>query len=260
MKLHLADAEIYFEDRGAGDPLVLLHAFPFDHRMWQGQTSDLARKYRVIAPDFRGLGFSTGVGTIEGAADDLAQLLDHLNVDKAVVAGLSLGGYVALAFARRHAARLAGLALACSRATADDDTARAARDDNITRVVRGDLAGFLAQFLPRLVSPGHAAALDLASAIAGVQSIAGVASALAALRDRPDQSSLLRKIRVPTVVIHGSDDTLIPRADIEQLATRIPGAKRVKIAAGHLANLEAPAEFNRALERLMERAFAASPG
>lgn len=261
MRLRVPGAEIGFDDVGEGLPIVLLHAFPLDRRMWQRQVDDLKHALRVITVDFRGMGESTGSGTIDDAADDVARVLDHCGIARAAVGGLSMGGYVSLAFARRHADRLTGLLLANTRATADDAAGRANRDEAITRVARHGAAAFVADAVPRLLSGKDPQAVRMALSLAELQSAAGIAGALAALRDRPDASAELGKISVPTTVVSGEADRVTPPDVLRALAGAIPGAVLVEIpGVGHLSHLEAPAAFAAAVDGLMSRvAQAAAP-
>ncbi|HEX2570865.1 MAG TPA: alpha/beta fold hydrolase [Polyangia bacterium] len=254
MRLRVAGVEIGFDDVGEGPPIVLLHAFPLDRRMWQRQVDDLKHALRVITVDFRGLGESTGAGTVEDAADDVARVLDHCGLARAAVGGLSMGGYVSLAFARRHADRLTGLLLANTRAGADDAAGRVKRDEAITRVARDGVATFVADAVPRLLSGKDPQAVRMALSLAELQSAAGVAGALAALRDRPDASAALGRIAVPTTVVLGDLDGVTTPDVLRAMAASIPGAVLVEIpGVGHLSNLEAPAAFVAAIEALMSR-------
>ncbi|MBL8056365.1 MAG: alpha/beta fold hydrolase, partial [Anaerolineales bacterium] len=182
---------------------------------------------------------------------------DAVRADQpAVVCGLSMGGYVALAFYRRHRARVAGLILAATRAGADSPEAQAGRD-RMAQTAREHGAGAVAEaMLPKLFAPAaYAARPELVAGarpmLAGA-SVDGIVSALAALRDRPDSTPRLAEITVPTLVIHGTDDQLIPPAEAEKMAAGIPGAAlRLIAGAGHLLNLEQPAAFNAAVSDFM---------
>jgi 3-oxoadipate enol-lactonase len=255
-----ADGVIGFDDVGQGPAVVLLHAFPLSRLMWRPQVEALEDNWRVVAPDLRGFGDSRGfvdTPSIDGMADDVARLLDELRVDRAVVGGLSMGGYVALAFARRHAGRLRGLVLADTKAEPDDEAARANRDRLIAFAATSTGAAVVEQMLPKLVGTDTMAnrpeVLERVRHIAGAQVAAGIVGALRALRDRPDARSGLDAIAVPTLVVVGRDDTLTPPAQSEALAGRIRGARLVVIdGAGHLSNLEQPARFNAAVRGFLE--------
>ncbi len=258
MLIALKGTTLGYNDRGRGErPLLLLHAFPLDRRMWQRVAPRLERTARLVTFDLRGLGESDGDGqpSIDGFADDAAALLDALGIRRAVVGGLSMGGYAALAFARRHPERLAGLLLADTRAAADTPEGRAARDVAIARIAGEGVGPFCEEFVGKLVAPSNGAAKDHALAIALSQTPVGVAGALGALRDRPDATAHLASIAVPTTVIVGALDAVTPPSDARLLARAIPGATLVEIpGSGHLAALEAPEAFADAAEALLERA------
>jgi pimeloyl-ACP methyl ester carboxylesterase len=250
---------IAFTDTGTGLPLVLLHAFPLSREMWAPQAV-LAEEFRLVTPDLYGFGATAlppGGWTMDSMADALADWLTGLKVAESVVlGGLSMGGYVALAFARRHPGLLRGLILADTKADADTIEGRAGRDKMIAFVRENSAADVVEQLLPKLLGETtRARNPDVADAVRSIgtpQTRDGVAAALAALRDRPDATPGLSTIQVPTLVIVGAEDTLTPPAAAKSLAGGIAGAKLVEIpGAGHLSNLEAPNEFNAAV-----RAFA----
>src|SRR5258708_7458939 len=133
----MSRADLCFDDTGRGEPLVLLHAFPLDGRMWLAQKDELAGSVRVIVPDLRGFGRSAELAPAHSMgeyADDVAALLDTLGIDRATIVGLSMGGYIALALARLHPHRLSRLGLADTRSLPDSVEGRAARDQNIALV------------------------------------------------------------------------------------------------------------------------------
>jgi pimeloyl-ACP methyl ester carboxylesterase len=249
------------DDIGSGPPIVLLHAFPLARAMWRPQTQALQSRYRVIAPDLPGFGNSgafTGAPSVETMADAVAALLDALAVSEPIVlGGLSMGGYVALAFARRHARRLRGLILADTRAEADSAEARANRDRTIAFARQHTAADVIEQMLPKLLGDTTRAQRPLAAdevrRISMAQPIDGFVAALQALRDRPDATAGLAAISVPTLVLVGSEDTLTPPAVAQTLAAEIRGATLVTIAeAGHLSNLERPEQFNAAVASFLQ--------
>lgn len=257
MQTVLRGRKLAWDERGRGTPLVLLHAFPLDRRMWRDLASDLTLDAHVIAPDFAGLGESEGHATIDEAADDVAALLDHLGIERAVVGGLSLGGYVALAFARRHPRRLLGLLLADTRAGADGAEARAARDAQIARIAREGLRGWARELVPKLLSGHDTRARDYAQALAELQSPLGVAGMLGALRDRPDATPGLGAIEVATTIVVGTADALTPPSEARGMASAIAGAEVVEIeGAGHLSVLEAREAFGQAVRGLLARVAA----
>ncbi|HZS42215.1 MAG TPA: alpha/beta fold hydrolase [Polyangia bacterium] len=257
MRRTIGALELGYETHGDGPALLLLHAFPLDRRMWSETARALAGRERVIALDFRGFGESA-LGaepvTLEALADDAARLLDALGVPMATVLGLSLGGYVALAFAARHPARLGRLVLADTRAGADSPDGKGARDEGIAKVRAHGAAAFVEPMPARLLSPRASETLRAeVRALGASQAPEAIAAALAAMRDRPDRSAELARIDCPTLVLVGADDALTPPAEARALAAAIRGARLVEIgAAGHLSNLEAPAAFHDALTQFLD--------
>jgi pimeloyl-ACP methyl ester carboxylesterase len=245
-----------YDDRGRGEPLLLLlHAFPLARFMWDAELEALAARRRVVAFDARGFGESAlGLGplTMERIADDAAALLDALGIERAVLGGCSMGGYAALAFARRHPRRLRALYLQDTRAGADSDEARQGRTALAERVLR-EGAGVAAQaFLPKLLGettqreqPALVARLRERILATAPQAIANALQGLAA---RADSRPTLGELRVPTLVLVGAEDVLTPPAESEAMAAAVPGARlEVVPRAGHLSNLEQPAAVSRAL-------------
>lgn len=249
-------------EQGAGSPLVLLHPFPFAADVWSGEIEALSARRRVIAPSLRGFGRTvpfetTTAPSVDGMADDVAALLDALRVDEPVaLGGLSMGGYVALAFARRHPGRLRALVLADTRAEPDDADARAKRDASIARVEKGEVAAFVDDMLAKLA--GETTRAERPDVVKRIRELmlrtpaATITKALAALRDRPDARPHLGSIRVPALVLVGTEDVVTPPEAAEVMVKAIPEATLVTIPkAGHLSNVEAPGAFHEAVERFL---------
>ena len=190
--------------------------------------------------------------SVDGFADAVAETIGALPGGRAVVCGLSLGGYVALALAARHPERVAGLVLADTRAEPDTPEARQGRLDSAARVRAEGAAGFLDEFVPRLVASGDHASLHAARAIADTQRPEGIATALEALAGRADRRPDLPAMAVPALVIVGSEDGLTPPALSEAMAAALPDAELVVIdGAGHLTALERPDEFARTVRAFL---------
>jgi pimeloyl-ACP methyl ester carboxylesterase len=249
---------VRYLEAGSGTPLVLLHAFPLHANQWLPQIDRPPHGWRIIAPDLRGWGPGaastfTVPDTIDGHADDVLELLAHLDIDRAIVGGLSMGGYVTLALVAKAPARVAGLVLADTRAAADTPEGRAKREQTIARVategpqaVARDLAAGLVGATTRAEQPDL---VDVLHDYAATATADGLTSTIRALRDRPDRTALLGSIACPTLVICGSEDTVTPPAESEALHAAIPGSRLVVVPrAGHLSNLEQPAAFNAALQ------------
>lgn len=261
MKARIAGAEIAYEVRGSGPVLVFLHAFPLGLFMWDAQAEALAAQHTVVRFDCRGFGASPpgdGLLTMERIADDAAALLDHLGLSRAVVAGCSMGGYAALAFARRHPDRLRGLVLQDTRAGADAEEARRARAELAERVLREGAAAAAEAFLPRLVGETtrreNPELVERLRAAILSTSPRGIADALAGLAARADSTPFLREIRVPTLVVCGAEDVITPPSEAESIQRAVPGARlEVVPRAGHLANLERPEAYEAVLRRFLEK-------
>lgn len=241
--------------QGGGTPLVLIHAFPFDGRMWRRQRNALGEGRPLLIPDLFGFGrtpLPAGGSSLEKQADGLARFMEEMGLGRAILCGLSMGGYVALAFAQRHRERLAGLVLADTRAAGDSEAARKARTANAARV-RAEGVGLLArEMVPKLLSPASigrspALAAEVESLIRE-QAPESVAAALEAMRDRPSREGILAEAACPVLVVAGSEDALTPAAEARAMACECADAHFVEIAgAGHLSNMEAPTAFNAAV-------------
>jgi 3-oxoadipate enol-lactonase len=239
------------------DGLVLLHAFPLDASMWEPQVQVFAGQLSVVAPNFPGFGGAAPAGDVLGmdaAADAAADAVRSAGLERVVVCGLSMGGYVALAYWRRHRDGVMGLVLANTRAGADDE---AGKERRRALAVRLEAEGnqFLADGPPPLLSDGAPAALwDRVKAAIRAQPAGAIAAASRGMAERPDSTGDLTTIDVPTLVVTSTGDTLIPPEATSPMAGLIAGAKLEVIdGAGHLSNLEAPDEFNRILREHLVR-------
>ncbi len=257
MKIDVNGVQLAYEERGSGMPLVLVHGFPFSRQTWERQLTGMANTYRVIAPDLRGFGESSGTpSTLEELADDLHALIAHLGLPSCVVAGFSMGGYVLFRYFAHHADRVKALVLISTRAEADTPEGRESRYAAIERLRKEGAEKYLAEFARRLVSP-HTLDTD-PSLVAKVRRFMGVPrvdsliGALKAMAERPDSSPLLPTIAVPTLVVAGADDKLIPAAVAREMATKIKGAKVVVFSdAGHMVNIEQSDQFTGALREFL---------
>jgi pimeloyl-ACP methyl ester carboxylesterase len=249
----------HYAERGHGTPIVLVHGFPLDGRIWESQLESLGDRYRVIAPDLPGFGQSvcSEPFTIESLADDLHALLRAIGALPAILAGLSMGGYVALAFARKYPADLRALGLIDTRAEADMPAARQARDQMIELLRTHGAKAVAEQMFPRMLAEqtvrgrqdiGHRLRRIMES-----QSPRTIEHALLAMRDRPDYTSTLASIAMPTLIIVGEHDVITPPAVAEAMSKQIRNPTLVVIRrAGHLAPMEQPEDVTTALRRFAE--------
>lgn len=243
--------------------LVLLHAFPLNARMWERQLAIADRGWRVIAPHLRGFGdphLDMGTGVFSGVDDyagDVIDLLDALHIDEAVVAGLSMGGYVAFAMLRHAARYVSGLILADTRAEADTPEGLEARKRLLQTAAEGGPSAVADAMLPKLLGDTTRSTrpevVDQVRTLALASSTAAIEGAIRALMTRPDSTPLLSTIHVPTLVLVGDEDTVTPRAAADELHRRIAGSELVVLPrAGHLSNLETPAAFDAAITAFLD--------
>jgi pimeloyl-ACP methyl ester carboxylesterase len=243
---------LFYEDVGEGTPLLLFHGFPFSSQSFWPQLAGL-RGVRLLVPDHRGFGKSplgSRVITMERLAEDGLAVLDAAGVPTAVVGGVSMGGYVAMALLRLDPSRAAGLVLIDTQATADDEAAAGRREETARQVLAQGMGPLTAAMLPRLLDSGADAMLrarvEQLMLTANPEAVAGASRAMAL---RADSREILARFDGPALVVVGEHDTVTPPPTAQRLADLIAGAKlRTLPNAAHLPNLEQPAAFNAALE------------
>jgi pimeloyl-ACP methyl ester carboxylesterase len=251
---------LHVEDDGSGLPLVLLHAFPLSSAMWDDVRRPLAARCRVLTPDQRGFGRSPlgpDAPDLDRCADDVVALLDRLALDRVVLGGLSMGGYVAMALGRRHPERVRALVLADTKATADPEPARASRlrmaddleargsDVLVEQVLPALLGTTTTSTRPQVVARVRAAVQDAPAATA--------AWAQRAMAGRPEAFDVLRGLDVPALVVVGDQDVLSPPDDAQAMADALPQGRLVVLeGAGHLTAVEVPGAFAAAVEAFVQ--------
>jgi pimeloyl-ACP methyl ester carboxylesterase len=243
--------------------LLLLHGFPFDSRLWEPQLAALPPGWRGIAPDLRGFGGSEAGGlplTMEQHARDSLALLDHLGVTRAVVCGLSMGGYVAFGLWRKAAERLRGLVLADTRPEADSEAARGGRQQMLDLLARDGVPAAAESMLPRLLGQSsldsRPQVVERVRRLAVAQSPAGIGPAIVRLMSRPDSTPLLPQIDRPVLVVVGEEDAITGTDVAMQMHGQMAAAELALIRhAGHLSNLEQPEAFTAALDRFLVTRF-----
>jgi pimeloyl-ACP methyl ester carboxylesterase len=263
-RVSLPTVELAYIAEGVGNPVVLLHGFPLDHTMWSAQIEALSRHCHVIAPDLRGFGKSSlgdadparGI-TMERYADDIATLLDALEVTHPIVlAGFSMGGYVAWQFVRKHIKRLRALIQIDTRAAADTDDARANRLKMAENIHAWGSARVAELLGPQLFAAGkfesNSEIVQELRAVIARTSPDAIACAQRGMAARPDMKSFLPSINIPTLLIAGAEDALTPAQEMQQAAAEIPKGQYVEVpGAGHMSTMENPGAVNTAMTQFI---------
>jgi pimeloyl-ACP methyl ester carboxylesterase len=270
----MSTTELVYTDEGSGPAVILLHGYPFDRSMWRKQIDFLsAHGYRVVAPDLRGFGEMSDklqfvadadreperqaeayrtVTTMADMASDVAALIDELKIDQATICGLSMGGYVAFEFVHLFPTRVRALVLAGTRAPADNEQEKQAREQQAQRILAEGMSGIAEATLPKLMAPRTLA--ENPEIVASVRDMIlradphGAAAAQRGMAARRDYSDDLSSINMPTLVIVGREDPIRPVADAEFMHDRIRNSRLEIIEdAAHMTNMEQPEAFDRIL-------------
>lgn len=253
-KANVNSIQLAYERRGTGTPLVLLHGFPLDHHLWSEVVPLLEDTFDIIVPDLRGFGNSTMIDaphSIDDYASDIASLLDHLNIQKAAIVGHSMGGYVALAFARLHPERVSGLGLVSSQVLADAPERKEGRYKSAADVDSNGIGSVVEAMAPKFTNDERLQAYARASMER--QQPTAYIGALKAMAERIDSTSLLSSFHFPVVVIHGDADSLIPIERAREVKAALPQAYLMEIpGVGHMPMMEAKEKTAEALKRLAQ--------
>ncbi len=247
--------DLAYREAGSGPPVLLLHAFPLSGAMWLAQREALGATHRVITPDQRGFGGSElgqDAPSLDACVDDLVALLDRLALDRVVLGGLSMGGYVAMALLRRHPERVRALVLADTKAGADTPAAQANRERIALAVLEDGSTVLVDDVLPTLLGATTVAErAAVTGRVRGLLQVApppAVAWAQRAMAVRPDSMDVLASYDGPALVVVGEQDTISPPSDAEAMAAALPQGRLVCLpASGHLTAVETPDAFNDAV-------------
>ena len=254
--------DLSYDDLGEGIvPIIFLHGFPFSKQMWQAQLDFLKSKHRVIAYDIRGFGNSKdeeSVLSIDLFGDDLIQFMDKLNIDKAIVCGLSMGGYIALNVYNRFADRFEGLILCDTQCIADTPEGKEKRMKLVDEIAMNGTENFTEGFIKNVFHKDSLTGKkDVVEELRNViisNSEHIISTGLRALAERSETCSVLNKITVPTLIICGREDQVTTLAQSEFMNQNIEGSiLRIIDYAGHVSNLEQADEFNKHLQDFLKK-------
>ncbi len=248
-KLNINGIKLAYSRHGKGNPLVLLHGYPLDHHLWDEVTPMLQDTFDMIIPDLRGFGESTTVDTpytMDDFASDIVGLFNQIDIHKAAIVGHSMGGYVALAFARLYPERVSRLGLVSTQVLADPRDRKEGRYKTAAEVAEKGIGGVVETMTPKFTSDPHWQAF--ARKTMEAQQPAAYIGALKAIAERADSTSLLSGIKYPVVVVHGDADALIPIERAREVKAALPESHLAEIKnTGHMPMCEAPRETAQAL-------------
>jgi len=261
MRTQLIDFSMAYEDSGSGTPLILVHGYPLNRTLWRGQVKGLSGIARVIAPDLRGHGESKntpGSFSMQLLAKDIWELIQNLGIKEPVVlCGLSMGGYICFEFYRNYPKMVKGMILTATKSTADSIEAKAKRDEAAELARDQGPLAIAAAMLPKMMAPAtYQAQPNLVEQVRKMMeniSTQTIVGDLKAMKNREDSTSLLDKMDIPVLILHGMDDQIIPMTEVDTMKNRIKTSTLVLIPeAGHLLNLEQPNRFNQAVKEFMQ--------
>jgi 3-oxoadipate enol-lactonase len=261
MILQIDDVDLFYEVRGEGPDVVMLHPYPSDHTFWSPIAEHLQSRFRLVLPDLRGLGRSgggEGVTTMPKLAEDLLRLCDALKIGRTAFVGCSVGGYLLFEFWRRSRERVKSLVLMDTRAGAESDEGREGRLKTAEEILQKGPEWAFEQMMPRMLAPvtmsSRLDVVERAKATMRQAGAAGMAAMQRGMAARVDSVATLAEIDVPALVLGGADDAATPVSELELIARGIRGAElKIVSRAGHYAALEQPEEVGRIVREFLER-------
>lgn len=244
---------IHYTEKGRGRPLILIHAWPADQRLWKPQQDELQQNFRVITLDLWGFGQSTGknntVYTMNEYADEVKQLMDQLHLKKAIIGGESMGGYVTLAFLKKYPQSVEAIILSDTQAIADSADMRTSKEGQAKDILKNGSSSYIPKFMPLALSPD--ASPETVAYLEGIfkeQSAHGMSASLLGIAHRDDNTDVLSKTNLPVLIITGDRDTLILPEQSQNMHELAKNSRLVEINnAGHLSSLEKPQVWNQAV-------------
>ena len=252
-KVSVNGIQLAYTRKGTGKPLVLVHGYPLDHTIWNETIPLLEDDFELISPDLRGFGQSEVVESqykIADMAADIAGLLDHLEIKKAAIAGHSMGGYIALAFAKAYPGRVLGLGLVASQAPADTPDNKQGRYEAAAEIMASSVEP-VAESMSGKLTADERVQVYVRRLIAAQQA-AGLAGALKAMAERDDSTPTLSSFNFPVVIVHGDSDELIPVQRAHEMKSALPHAVLTELSnVGHMPMMEEPQATAKALHTLL---------
>ena len=261
MKETVNGLSVFIEGNSKSKPIIFVHGFPYDHTMWKAQIEELSENYFCVAYDIRGLGESPandGQFTMESFVDDLALIIDELKLDKPILCGLSMGGYIALRALEKFEEKLSAVILCDTRSEADNNEGKLKRAAAIKRINTEGLAPFAKDFITNCYGDyykqHHKEEFENRITKSSAFNPIGVKGSLLAMLGRNDTTEYLNKIKIPALVICGENDALTPPPVMKAMADKINVAEFVVIKnSGHMSPIENPEEVNDAIEKFLKR-------
>ena len=260
MEKDINDLKVFLSGRNNSKPIVFIHGFPYDHLMWKDQFEEFRKNYLCVSYDIRGLGESSagdGQFTMETFVDDLERIIDELMLEKPVLCGLSMGGYISLRAMERFQNKFSALILCDTKSEADNNEGKLKRTAAIKQINSGKFDEFIEAFVRNCFSKrfvkdnsvNYRKVVDRSKKNSPV----GVKGCMLAMLGRTDTTENLNKIILPTLVLCGSEDKLSPPDVMKSMSDKIPKASFVLIQnAGHMTPIEQPEEVNKAIKEFLE--------
>lgn len=259
MSTDQTDLAVFTEGSPNNKPIIFVHGFPYDHTMWDKQIDELKSHYYCITYDIRGLGESPigdGQYTIESFVDDLETIINELKLDKPVLCGLSMGGYISLRAVERNESNYSGLILCDTRSASDADEGKIKRAENIKKINTLGVKYFVSEFVPhcfsvKSITDSNEEYSKVLNKSLNSNAI-GVKGCLLAMAGRTDTTGYLRKIKIPSLLLCGEDDRLTPPDQMELMAGQIPNTQfEIVPSAGHMAPIENASFVNSKIKKFL---------
>jgi pimeloyl-ACP methyl ester carboxylesterase len=261
MKTTINNLFVYTSGNQENKAIIFIHGFPYDHMMWKEQIAEFSNNYFCVTYDIRGLGQSpagNGQFTMESFIDDLESIMDELKLDRPILCGLSMGGYISLRALERMQDKFSATILCDTRSEADNNEDKLKRAAGIKRISTEGLASFAKDFITNCFGDyfkqNKKEELDKIIEKSSKFDMVGVKGSLIAMLSRTDTTPVLQKINIPALVICGEQDTLTPPDIMKEMQKKIKNAEYVEIRkAGHMSPIENPKDVNSAIKNFLNK-------